>query len=439
VFFQNDQRLIGVRARDGRIRKAFPMMGYQDTGLNQAVQVFGQQPPTTTSGPKTQAESQLFFASLEQSVLWQDDVVYMVERPGPEAMPPPPRQVQRFGFARPMMSLSRHRLNRLVAYGANPRKETKERWAFQPENGGCIISEPIPFRDSIVVAVLEQNQVDLIAFDQEGKERWRSYLCEEQLGSVEQYAEVVLAVADDDIYALSGDGVVGAFEGSTGNLHWVLQHARSVTRKNAMRSTVVEINGWKKNHLLVAGPNLVVAPSDMEYLFALDRRTGMVRWRQFMDYNDDETTPYPLGIVSDRLYTASNRTLRMLLVETGRMVKVRPQRPSDKLDDDFDGFFESYGRGALTVNEILIPNNNEVLRFDLDLNLVDRTALTDDDSIPLGNLFSDGERLYHVGLRTVQAYKPDPERIKAAAEKKKAAEETPEDDSENDEEEEQAK
>jgi len=410
VFFQNDERLIGVRARDGRIVKAFPKMGYQDPNmqsLQQNAMRFGRPLPTDPSAPKSLAESQLFKASLEQSMLWQDDVVFVVERPSPLEMPRQ-AQAQRFGAFLPV---TRFRNNRLVAYGANPRKASEEQWAYQPENSGCILGEPTPFRNSVVVPILERNRIELVALDKTtGKQLWRSYLCEEQVGEVAPYAEATLAVSGDDIYALTGNGILGAFEGTTGNLHWVLQHARSVTKKNIRVAGVgVEINGWKKNHLMVSGPNLIVAPSDMEYMFAADRRTGMIRWRQFMYFDDDESTPYPLGIVGDHLYVASNQTLRMQPVKDGRIIKGRPERPLAKKDKDFTRFFESYGRGALTANEILIPHNNEVLRFDHELNLIDRAALNDDDSIPLGNLFSDGKRLYQVGLRSIQAFEPEPE------------------------------
>jgi len=401
VFFQNDERLVGVRARDGRIVKVFPTMGYYDPNpdTRQRAMRFGRRPIPEGNGPSSQAESQLFFASLEQSVLWQDDVVFVVERP--PAIP-------RLGFG--IIGGSRVRSNRLVAYGSNPRKATSENWAYQPKNGGCIIGEPIPFRNSIVVPVLSQNRIELVSLDQTtGEEQWRSYLCEEQTGSVSVYGEVMLAVSGDDVYALSGNGMLGNFEGATGKLHWVLQHARSVMKKNVnLTGNPIEINGWQKNYLIVNGPNLIVAPSDMEHMFAADRRTGMIRWRQFMNVDSDETTPYPLGIKGDKLYVACNQTLRMQTLSGGRITKKIPNLFAKK-DEDFTEFFESYGRGALTEKEILIPNNNEVLRFDHELNLIDRAALNDDDSIPLGNLFSDGKRLYQVGLRSVQAFEPVPE------------------------------
>ena len=71
----------------------------------------------------------------------------------------------------------------------------------------------------------------------------------------------------------------------------------------------------------------------------------------------------------------------------------------------------SFARGVLTRDRILIPGKDLITELDPLTGKVVRTvsAETVDDQ-PIGNLYTDGSRLYAIGLRRVYCYQPQLEK-----------------------------
>ena len=66
-------------------------------------------------------------------------------------------------------------------------------------------------------------------------------------------------------------------------------------------------------------------------------------------------------------------------------------------------FPEGYGRGALTEEEIFMPSGeNDIIKIsNIDGAIKDQITVMPEGDQPVGNLFSNGENIYIMGLRQV--------------------------------------
>ncbi|HEX7929354.1 MAG TPA: HEAT repeat domain-containing protein, partial [Sphingomicrobium sp.] len=105
----------------------------------------------------------------------------------------------------------------------------------------------------------------------------------------------------------------------------------------------------------------------------------------------------------DGLYVAGKNIVRKYSLSTGRLLA------EQEIGD-------SFGRGCLTNNEVLIPVKETIQRFDLNLNQPRSIAVSLMGHEPVGNLFSDGQRLWAVGAGRVYALTTLETRLKQLAE-----------------------
>lgn len=328
---------------------------------------------------------------------------------------------QGMNFADPRSSgASRRRENRLAAYDVTtgvlkwqredggPKKDNS-----QPTRVG-FLAAPVPFAQQLLVPILENGTVWLAALDyRTGKILWRSVICEEPDGGCDVWSPAGIAIDGGDVYVVAGAGTVAALDALTGTVHWIAQYPRKAMGADPYRFngrlTISRPTCWSEDTVIAKGRNLIVMPSDGDEILSFDRRTGELIWKTGISPNREtdsrykEGTPpidaipaaYCLGILNDCLYVAGPEIVRCYRVDGGNL------KWEHRLA-------HSSGRGLLTPDAVYIPDQDCIVRLDprpagvkADKRELGRTKVVTTTAEPVGNLYTDGQRLIVQGLSRV--------------------------------------
>jgi outer membrane protein assembly factor BamB len=166
----------------------------------------------------------------------------------------------------------------------------------------------------------------------------------------------------------------------------------------------LDFSGWDDDVVIPYGRMLVVMSSDSDRLLALDRRTGDRVWESPRTSPFGTVASYCLGVNGRGLFVAGKNVVRRYDLPSGRLVQEKEIE-------------NSFGRGCVTETAVYLPVNDSILKLDLELkhDLAQvGVALTSDE--PVGNLFSDGEKLWVVGAGRVYALTALEHRLEMLAE-----------------------
>ncbi len=393
-------------------------------------------PPSLSPIPTGLTEVQLFGDQIYQQMSIHQKNLYAIEG-------------ESFGVkykaaknqARPQLNFSirRTRLNFLTAYDSVsgrvqwtlPRKapEGEEHSAEEIlaegdspwiSNAG-FMAAPIGYGDTIIVPVNTGGAISIYALDpnQEGKTIWKSFLCDEPLTGAAPWSAINLSIEGSDLFVSCGLGVVFVLDPASGTIRFAKRYERAGTRdstaqrNNRLRDRLT-FSGWSSDIIVPYRRQMICFNSDSETIVAYDRNSGKAIWRT-------ETTPigfkvdYILGVYNDMLYAAGTETIIAYdLAGHGRMVWGAEQV--------FDGK-QSLGRGMLTPDGIYMPVEDTIYQFDLngdqgDAKIIAKSHVDLGTLAPVGNLYSDGERLWVHGANRLYALGPAEEAGKADPSKK---------------------
>jgi outer membrane protein assembly factor BamB len=149
--------------------------------------------------------------------------------------------------------------------------------------------------------------------------------------------------------------------------------------------------GWDDDVVIPYGRALVVMSSDCDKLLSLDRRTGEILWESPRTSPFGSAASYCLGVSGRGLFVAGKNIVRRYDIPSGRLVWEKE-------------IADSLGRGCVTSDAVYLPVKDSILKLDAERGqelIQVGVALTCDD--PVGNLFSDGEKLWAVGAGRVYA------------------------------------
>ena len=402
LWFKNDERSVLVRPEDGRFRGMTYRSGYKALGVQQP-QVAGRfgAVANPTPGPRTAAEAQIFVDHRYGAALRHGNRLYVIEQPAADAAAAPnarrPQPLVR--PAVPAMQ-TRQRRNVLAAYPVDPLRERL--WAVsaasQPalESTSCFLGEPLAYGGLLLVPALANMNVVLQARDLDtGKLVWSTQIVDEPRSATQPNADVAITLAEGTVFVLPGAGVVSALDAGSGSLKWTVQYERAERSSiDSWRRTIRSVYGWEDNQIAVRNGSVVFCGSDYDMIAVLDAETGAPKWEATMRniFTSDVGTPYLIGVTDKQVIVGGHSSVLCYKLEGG------------KLDREIVSL-ESYGRALLTTDELLVPNQFEVLRIDpLSGEVKERADLT--DPLPVGSLFSDGERLYNMTPRKLEAYAP---------------------------------
>jgi outer membrane protein assembly factor BamB len=279
------------------------------------------------------------------------------------------------------------------------RRSADDRQADSPA-GVAFLAAPVPCADLLVAPVRDNGQLWLCGMSAEdGRTVWKTFLCEEPPDARTRWSPVGIAVEGGDAYVATGAGTVFAIDALSGALSWVVTYPRARQGSSALiRAGYGAVRlpagpiGFCEDVVIPSGRQLVVMASDCDYLVAFDRRTGELLWESPADPSGEgATSRYCLGVMGDGLYVAGKNKVRRYDVPSGRLVW------ETQIED-------SFGRGALTETALYVPLEDSVLQLDLETGAergrIPLVLLNDE---PVGNLYSNGERLLVVGMGRVYA------------------------------------
>jgi outer membrane protein assembly factor BamB len=362
---------------------------------------YGQQ-MGASSRPRSLAEVMLFGDRIHQAMSIANGTIYSIEgkRVSKETGPAPtgpagPRAVQWNVQPR------RARSNFLAAYEAASGKAKWHRSASDEDKEGSqdvgFLAAPVPYGSLLLVPITDGGTIWLYGLDsKDGSTVWKAYLCDEPANGCNPWSPVGVSVDGRDAYVLCGTGVVFAVDAVSGAVRWAVRYKRDEKLNNSMPNynnmIRKEPEGWDDDVIIPYGKDLIVLASDSNDMIWLDRRTGATT------NNGNKRTPsgfssnYVLGTKGRRLYVAGRNIVRCFDLMNSKLV----------WEKDIE---DSLGRGVLTEDAIYIPVKNSVLKLDLEnkgreLSQVGVQLTTED---PVGNLFSDGEKLWVAGAGRVYA------------------------------------
>ncbi|MEM6474362.1 MAG: PQQ-binding-like beta-propeller repeat protein, partial [Planctomycetota bacterium] len=164
-----------------------------------------------------------------------------------------------------------------------------------------------------------------------------------------------------------------------------------------MQMSISKPTGWQDDVVVAAGRSVIVMGSDSDEIFALDRRTGEVLWDSPRNSNRD--AEYYLGMSGSRLYVGAYDLVRCYDSIGGRVI----------WEAEIEG---SAGTGIATNEAIYVPTQSSIVK----LSLAEGTELARSHfktmtREPVGNLYSDGNRLFGVGAARTYAFADLQERL----------------------------
>jgi outer membrane protein assembly factor BamB len=312
----------------------------------------------------------------------------------------------------------RKRNNWLTAYDA---KSGKLRWSrragdVQKDETGSevgFLAAPVPYARLLLAPVVNGGEIWLYAMDRDtGKTVWKTNLCDEPSNGAAPWSPVGVAIDGGEAYIATGAGVVFAVDAMSGGVRWAFRYPR-VGRANlafqqrygyysgGTQNQILDMEGMDEDVVIPYGRVLVVMASDYHEIFAVDRRTGEFVWDSPLRPNrsdDEDPARYCLGVLGDSFYVGSNRVVRKYKIRGGRLVWER------KLENTTGTTPPSLGRGIVTDAAVYVPLKDSVVKLSHDDGReLEQYGVVLRDHQPVGNLASDGQRLFVLGPGQVSA------------------------------------
>jgi tetratricopeptide (TPR) repeat protein len=381
--------------------------------------------------PSSVPEVQLFGDQIASQMSICNGVLYSIEGDADDGIVSRRIRVQRntnWG-----QGYTRSRSNRLVAYDianngtvlwqlpaqfpAKRRKPVPDEEVDEEESEflteGGLMGAPVGFGEFIVAPVNRGGAIWIYALDpnNRGKTVWKSYLCDEPATGAKPWSPINLSIDGSDIFVSCGLGVTFVLDASTGQVRIARRYERSgredrFFRENGWGGLYKKIfdQGWSSDTIIPYGRQLVCFCSDAKRIESIDRETGQLLWEQSFD-PISRRLDYLLGVYDGVLYAGGTETVAAISLDSGRLLWGG--------DPVFGGDF-SFGKGMLTPDGIYVPVGQRILRFALKPEVAATMVKPVDDikvdlgGAPVGNLFSDGERIWVHGGNRVYALEVNP-------------------------------
>ena len=276
---------------------------------------------------------------------------------------------------------------------------------------GGMMAAPVKFADLLIVPVNQNGAIHLYGIDpnKEGETVWSAFLCDEpETGSVAS-APINLTIDGSDLFATCGTGVVFVIDPTTGKVRFAKRYARSGQQNDMFRrsynSIYTEFDGWSSDVVLPNGRELICLCSDTNSISAIDRNDGSLVWKTGLRPYGVKVD-YIIGAWGDYLYLGGKKTIIAIDLKAEGYIAWGGEP-----------MFENgvtTGRGMVTPQGVFVPVGKAIWRFSLEgkkgraevLNQVEAFLGTES---PVGNLYSDGERIWVLGASRLYALSPKEE------------------------------
>ncbi|HUE72635.1 MAG TPA: PQQ-binding-like beta-propeller repeat protein [Pirellulaceae bacterium] len=370
--------------------------------LEMMVRTYGYQFAIAGDKPRGLAEVHLFGDRVHQQMSIAGGMIYSIEgeryarEPASTPKPQTARQPQ-FG-----VQPRRTRSNFLSAYETRSGKVKWHRAASDEDKETSqdvgFMGAPVPYGNLLLTAVTDGGTIWLYGLNAaDGTTAWKSYLCDEPQHECKPWSPVGIAVDGREAYVCCGTGVVFAVDAGSGTVRWAVRYKRAEQGQTPQVNRYYgvqprrPVSGWDEDVVIPVGSTLLVMASDSDQILALDRRTGRQLWPLPRIPSGMQEASYCLGVSGRGLIVAGKNVVRRWDIPSGKLV----------WDQEIG---DSFGRGCLTDDAVYVPVRDSIVKLDLEKGREQvqvGVALTTGD--PVGNLFSDGEKLWVTGGGRVYA------------------------------------
>ena len=268
------------------------------------------------------------------------------------------------------------------------------------------IAAPLVLGDRLLTVIDDQGEFDLVALRaRDGEVLWRQEMGQVKADDLSPRTPTMLATDGATAYISTGRGAIFAADGYTGNIRWALPYRRDgfnlVKGNHRQKEYKLRLYPtWAENRVAIVGDTLVVTAADTEALMFIDRRTG--RKRAAIAGNKDglsaEQMDYVIATMDARIFIGGANAVHCFAVD-------RPKHLWTATWEQALGAKACTGRAALTPDAIFVPVDRHIVRLDPQTgeHLGEPVEVRTADDQPLGNLYSDGERLLDVAMERVRA------------------------------------
>ena len=354
-----------------------------------------------TSPYSTFAELQLFGDSIHHAMASAGGRLFLVAGDlQSDNVPSEEPEQQRNWLQLQEQGIQRRRQNWLAAYDLNSGKLA---WNRSAAPGGeeraqaGFLCAPVADGPLLVVPVTADGKCWLFGLRAaDGVTVWRTLLGDEPTRTTISAARASVAVDAGEAFVSSGIGTTYCVDTASGTVKWGVRYAEEQLGQD--KSTDSEEGKQpqrvaRNDTVIVTGNQVIVMPSDFDHVFALQRRTGEIRWQQPLEPVRESTgnVEYCIGVHHAKLYVAGAHVVRAIDTSSGEVVWQQTLQGS-------------FGRGAITENAVFVPDGRDVVQWNLDTGQVlARTPVVTTTNEPLGNLYSDGQQLWVCGVGRLYA------------------------------------
>ena len=370
-----------------------------------------------------------FTDQIYQQMSMHDGVVYAIEGNSFNDRNRNPSSNRHRGGHAWNVNFRRSRTNFLTAYEADsgrmlwrvPRVNTTESPSYDPTKkvadaadtdrwlrSGGMMAAPVKFAGLLIVPVNQNGAIHLYGIDptKEGETVWSAFLCDEPDSGSVPCSPINLTIDGSDLFAICGTGVLFAVDPTTGKVRFAKRYARTGHRNEqinrAYNSNHVNFDGWGSDTIIPNGRELICFCSDANSIFAVDRNDGSLVWKTGLRPYGAKVD-HIIGAWDDMLYLGGSKTIIAIDLKAEGYIAWG----GEPLFDDA----VTTGRGMVTPQGVFVPVGKAIWRFGLKakkgraevLNQVEAFLGT---GAPVGNLYSDGQRIWVHGASRLYALSP---------------------------------
>jgi hypothetical protein len=242
--------------------------------------------------------------------------------------------------------------------------------------------------------------------EERGKTVWKTYLCDEPETGADSFAKIHLTLEGSDLFVGTGMGVVFVIDPATGMIRFAQRYERAgepnvMLRQFGYQQRRMNFDGWSEDIVIPYGRQMICFCSDSNRIFAIDRTTGAMIWYVEMDPLGKKLD-YLIGIRGDMLFAGGEETIVAIdLLGEGRLAWGG--------DGIFDGG-RSFGRAMLCDDAMYVPVNDSIWKYEFDGKGIPKKSVQVHVDLgahmPVGNIFSDGQRIWVHSATRVSALEP---------------------------------
>ncbi|HMO13800.1 MAG TPA: PQQ-binding-like beta-propeller repeat protein [Pirellulaceae bacterium] len=272
----------------------------------------------------------------------------------------------------------------------------------------CFLAAPVGVGELILAPVMQGGAIHLYALNvATGQLVWRSFLCDDPSSGGQAYSPIEISVEGSSAYVTCGTGVLFAIDPLTGIIQYARRYERTGVVDNSLQNIGITgqmiMDGWEHDLVIPYGNILLMFSSDYSSIWAIDRQTTKFVWRtDNRPFNSK--FEYLIGIYGDKIYLGGSDSIAAVSI---------PAQGRWEWIEEFNGE-TSYGRAFLTEDGIYVPIEDSIAHYSLDGNkgrgnLIARVGVRQGLDAPVGNLFSDGRKIWVVGASRLMALGKAPE------------------------------